>query len=275
VEFLRNVIIGQYVPGDSLIHRLDPRVKIVLAMLLIIEILFVQPERLWCIFLPLAFLLIVVVLSRLSVSYILRGLKSVVILVFITFLFNIFFTEGTPLYRLWFLTITREGLIFGVLMAMRLIIIVLATSILTLSTSPIQITDALENLMKGGKIFKLPVHEIAMMMSIALRFIPTLMEQLEKIIKAQMARGADFEKGSLMRRARSFIPILIPLFVQAFKHADDLAIAMEARCYRGGEGRTRLKILKAGLNDLVAVIIAGAFFVALALLSSPVPAGLW
>jgi energy-coupling factor transport system permease protein len=268
VEFLRNVIIGQYVPGDSVIHRLDPRVKVVLVMILIMEILFVQPERIWCIFLPLIFLLLVVLLSRLPIAYVLRGLKSIVILILITFIFNILFTEGTPLYHIGFLAITREGLVFGVLMAMRLIIIVLSTSILTLCTSPIQITDALESLMKAGKLFKLPVHEIAMMMSIALRFIPTLMEQLEKIVKAQMARGADFEKGSLIKRARGFIPILIPLFVQAFKHADDLAIAMEARCYRGGEGRTRLKVLKAGINDLVAVIISGAFFVFLALCST-------
>lgn len=261
MELLRNVTIGQYVPGDSPVHRLDPRVKMMLLTLLVVEIFLLQK---WLdALIPGLFLLLVVVISRLPLGFVLRGLRSIFALVLITFVFNILFTAGTPLVSFGGITISQEGMSFGILMSLRLILIVFATSILTLSTSPIQITDGLESLMKWGKVIKLPVHEIAMMMSIALRFIPTLMEQLEKIIKAQMARGADFERGSLVKKVKSFIPVLVPLFVQAFKHADDLAVAMEARCYRGGEGRTRLKVLRVGAIDLCAVIITGIFCILL------------
>lgn len=263
MEFLRYVTIGQYVPGDSPVHRLDPRVKIVLLMILITEVFLIHtwPDMAG----PALFLTAIVIISRLPLRFVFNGLRSIFVLVAITLLFNIFFTEGPPIYQYGIIKISREGLSFGMLMALRLLLIVLATSILTLSTSPIQITDALESLMRWGKIFRLPVHEIAMMMSIALRFIPTLMEQLEKIIKAQMARGADFERGSLVKKMKSFVPILVPLFVQAFRHADELAIAMEARCYRGGEGRTRMKVLTMGINDLLAVAIVGVFLVLMTL----------
>jgi len=268
VEFLRNVTIGQYVPGNSVIHRLDPRVKILLLLVFLVQIFTLQIERWWESILPGLFLLLVLFLSRLSIIFVLRGLRSVMILVLITFMFNILFTEGTALVSFYFIRVTREGLAFGIIMSMRLIYVVLATSILTLCTSPLQITDALESLMRWGRIFKLPVHEIAMMMSIALRFIPTLMEELERIVKAQMARGADFERGSMIRRAKSFIPVLVPLFVQAFKHADDLAVAMESRCYHGGEGRTRIRVLKMAGLDLLAVVIAGIFMIALTLVDT-------
>ncbi|MDQ7823211.1 MAG: energy-coupling factor transporter transmembrane protein EcfT [Candidatus Eremiobacteraeota bacterium] len=261
MELMRNVTIGQYVPGSSALHRLDPRVKILLLMLMVLQIFLIS--QWWLIFLPFLFFLAVTAVSGLTFRYVLRGLRAVVMLVLITFLFNVFLTPGHPLWTFWCFTVTYEGFTFGLLMAMRLILIVLATSLLTLTTSPIQITDALEDLMKWGKPLRIPVHEVAMMMSIALRFIPTLMEQLEKIIKAQMARGADFERGSLIERVKSFIPILVPLFVQAFRHADELAVAMEARCYRGGEGRTRLRILKMGLNDFTAVALTGAFCILL------------
>lgn len=268
MEFLRNVTIGQYVPGNSVIHRLDPRVKILLLLVFLVQIFMLQVERWWDSILPGIFLFVVLILSRLSIKFVMRGLRSVMILVLITFIFNIFFTEGTTLVSFSFIKITREGLAFGIIMSMRLIYVVLATSLLTLCTSPLQITDALESLMRWGRLFKLPVHEIAMMMSIALRFIPTLMEELERIIKAQMARGADFERGSLIRRVKSFVPVLVPLFVQAFKHADDLAVAMESRCYHGGEGRTRVRVLKMGGLDLLAVVIAGIFMIALTLVDT-------
>ncbi len=250
-------------PGNSVIHRLDPRVKILLLLIFLVQIFLLRTERWWDSLLPGLFLIVVMILSRLNVKFVLRGLKSVMILVLITFIFNVFFAEGTTLVSFYFIRITREGLAFGIIMSMRLIYVVLATSLLTLCTSPLQITDALESLMRWGRLFRLPVHEIAMMMSIALRFIPTLMEELERIIKAQMARGADFEKGPLLVRVKSFVPVLVPLFVQAFKHADDLAVAMESRCYHGGEGRTRVRVLKMGGLDILAVMITGIFMITL------------
>jgi len=268
MEFLRNVTIGQYVPGNSVIHRLDPRVKIILLLIFPVQVFLLRTERWWDSLLPAVFLAVVTILSGLNIRFVLRGLRSVMILVLITFFFNILFTEGTTLVSWSFIRITREGLSFGMIMSMRLIYVVLATSLLTLCTSPLQITDALESLMRWGRIFRLPVHEIAMMMSIALRFIPTLMEELERIIKAQMARGADFERGSLMKRVRSFVPVLVPLFVQAFRHADDLAVAMESRCYHGGEGRTRVRILRMGALDLLAVVLTGAFLIALTIVDT-------
>ncbi len=283
MNFLKNITIGQYVPGTSLLHLLDPRTKIIILSLLILQCFLITN---WMILL-IPFLLVVFssVLSSISFKYIMRGLKPIIPFVFITFFFNSFLTSGTPVFSYSFpskvligsaakadkektskpptLAVTVEGLAFGTLMSLRLLIIVLATSIFTLTTSSIEITDGLESLMRWGKYLKLPVHEIAMMMSIALRFIPTLMEHLEKIVKAQMSRGADFEAKSLIERAKCFIPVLIPLFVQAFKTADDLAVAMEARCYRGGEGRSRLKVLKPTWRDLFAVVFVGVFFIGL------------
>lgn len=290
MNFLKNITVGQYVPGKSFLHTLDPRTKIVLISLFVIQCFIISNWNM--LFIPFAFIILCSLLSSISIKYILRGLKPILPFVLITLFFNSFLTSGSPMVSYTFpstltfhsktsydkktdtkktpdtpktpsINITYEGIAFGLLMSLRLLIIVLATSLFTLTTSSIEITDGIESLMKWGKYIKLPVHEIAMMMSIALRFIPTLTEHLDKIVKAQMSRGADFEAKSLIERAKCFIPVLIPLFVQAFKTADDLATAMEARCYRGGEGRTRVKALKTTWRDAVAYLVVIASFAGL------------
>jgi energy-coupling factor transport system permease protein len=207
----------------------------------------------------------VIAVSRVPLGFILRGLKAVFLIILFTFLLNMFMTAGTPLVRLGFLTITREGLYGAVFMGLRLVLLIVGSSLLTLTTKPIKLTDGIESLLGPLRAFGVPAHELAMMMTIALRFIPTLLEETDKIMKAQMARGADFESGSILRRAKNLIPILVPLFISAFRIAQDLAMAMEARCYRGGEGRTKLHALKLGRVDAVAIPLM-ALFVALILL---------
>jgi energy-coupling factor transport system permease protein len=197
--------------------------------------------------------------SRVPLSFILRGLKAVFLILLFTFLLNMFMTAGTPLVKFGFLTITREGLYGAVFMGLRLVLLIVGSSLLTLTTKPIKLTDGIESLLKPLRAFGVPAHELAMMMTIALRFIPTLLEETDKIMKAQMARGADFETGSILRRAKNLIPILVPLFISAFRIAQDLAMAMEARCYRGGEGRTKLHALKMGRIDAVAITLAALF----------------
>ena len=286
MNFFKNITVGQYVPGKSFLHVLDPRTKIILLSIFIIQCFIISNWQMLAI--PFIFITFCSFLSSISIKYILRGLKPILPFVIITLIFNSFLTSGKPLISYTYpstftinmakapptvnktedkkppsINITYEGIEFGCLMSLRLLIIVLATSLFTLTTSSIEITDGIESLMKWGKYIKLPVHEIAMMMSIALRFIPTLMEHLDKIVKAQMSRGADFEAKSLIERAKCFIPVLVPLFVQAFKTADDLATAMEARCYRGGEGRTRVKILKTTWRDAVACIVVFISFAGL------------
>lgn len=257
MEFLRNVTIGQYAPGNSFVHRLDPRTKILLLTVFIVQTFVL--DSWWQLLFPFFFLLAIALVTKISFRYIIRGFKPVVPFILISLIFNCFLVPGKPLFSFLWFQITYEGLAFGTLMSMRLLLIVLATSLFTLTTSPVEITDGLERLLKWLSAVRLPVHEVAMMMSIALRFIPVLMEHLEKIVKAQMSRGADFEAKSFIERAKCFIPVLIPLFVQAFRTADDLAVAMESRCYHGGDGRTRMKVLKAGAGDLLAVAAVGLF----------------
>ncbi|NLL19275.1 MAG: energy-coupling factor transporter transmembrane protein EcfT [Clostridia bacterium] len=238
---LKDITIGQYIPGKSLVHILDPRTKILSAVIFMIALFSVNS--------PLGyvsmgiFTFLVVWLSQIPFHYLLRGLKPVLIIIVFTVTLHLFLTPGSEIFRWGILKITVEGVRQGVFMGLRLIFLVFITSLLTLTTSPISLTDGLEYLLSPGRKVGLPAHELAMMMSIALRFIPTLLEETEKIMKAQMARGADFESGNLWRRAKNMVPLLVPLFVSAFRRADDLAMAMEARCYRGGTGRTRLKEL--------------------------------
>ncbi len=258
---LKNITIGQYYPGDSVVHRLDPRVKIFIITLFIVAIFFVNT---FIGYVPmLAFLLVVIAVSGIPPKAVFRGLKPLLFIIGITVFFNLILTPGEVVFKLWVLNITKEGLRQAGFMALRLIFLVTGTSLLTFTTSPIALTDGIESILSPFKKIGVPSHELAMMMTIALRFIPTLMEETDKIMKAQMARGADFESGNVLRRAKNLVPLLVPLFVNAFRRADELATAMEARCYRGGEGRTRLKPLKLCTTDIVAAILSVVFFGAL------------
>lgn len=253
---MKNITIGQYVPGDSVVHRLDPRTKILLSLVFIISLFFVNNFTTYIFIF--AVILMVTKLSKLSFSYLTKGLKGIIMLIVFTGLLNILFTRGAepPLFRLGPVAVYREGIITALFMTMRLIFLIVGTSLLTLTTSPIELTDGIERLLKPFSRLGLPAHELAMMMSIALRFIPTLMDETDKIRKAQMARGADFESKNLIKKAKSLIPILVPLFVSSLRRAKELADAMEARCYRGGQGRTRMKELKYQRNDLIAFVSA-------------------
>lgn len=254
----KNITIGQYYPGDSIIHRLDPRIKIIIITLFIISIFFIQD---FIGYLPiLIFIIGVIQISGVPGKKVLRGLRPLFLIIMVTMIFNILLTPGAVIFRLWFINITREGIRQALFMGLRLIFLVTGTSLLTLTTSPISLTDGIESLLSPLKRFGMPSHELAMMMSIALRFIPTLMEETDKIMKAQMARGADFESGNVLKRAKNMVPLLVPLFVNAFRRADELATAMEARCYRGGEGRTRLKPLKLEQKDFIALFVCIVFF---------------
>lgn len=239
---IRDITIGQYYPVDSVIHRLDPRVKLIGTFIYIIS-LFLFRNFFGYIITGL-FLFSVIKLSKVPFRFIMRGLKAVIMLLMFTVIFNLFLTPGNTIFQLGFLKITEEGLRTAAFMAIRLVFLILGSSIMTFTTTPNHLTDGLEKIMWPLRKIKVPVHEIAMMMSIALRFIPILLEETDKIMKAQMARGADFESGGIIKRAKSLIPILVPLFVSAFRRANDLAMAMEARCYRGGEHRTKMKPLK-------------------------------
>ncbi len=258
---LKDITIGQYYPGDSPIHKLDPRVKLFAVTLFIIAIFFIHR---FVSYLPLVFFIgVVIAISKIPPKSVLKGLKPLFFIIGITVFFNLILTPGEVIYRIWFLNITREGIRQASFMALRLIFLVTGTSLLTLTTSPIALTDGIESALSPFKRIGVPSHELAMMMSIAIRFIPTLMEETEKIMKAQMARGADFESGNVIRRARNLVPLLVPLFVNAFRRADELATAMEARCYRGGEGRTRLKPLQMRKSDWIAAGLSVLFFGAL------------
>lgn len=247
---LRDITIGQYYSVSSLVHRMDPRFKIIASMLYLVSLFLINQMIAYVV--VIAFIGMVVKLSKVPVNFIMKGLKPVLMLIIFAFLINVFLTTGTgePLVKLGFLKIYSEGLERAFFMAIRLVLLIIGTSLLTLTTSPIELTDGIEYLLSPFKKIGLPAHELAMMMTIALRFIPTLLEETDKIMKAQMARGADFESGNIMNRAKALIPLLVPLFISAFRRADELAMAMEARCYRGGEGRTRLKVLKYTRLDL-------------------------
>lgn len=254
---LRDITIGQYFPTDSPIHLLDPRVKL-LGTVWFVSLLFLA-DHTWGMVLSALLLGLLVWLSRVPFSYMLRGLRPILFIILFSAGINLFFTEGHPVAQLAGLTVTREGIAMAVRMSARLALLILGSSLLTFTTTPISLTDGVERLLQPFKRLGLPAHELAMMMTIALRFIPTLLEETDKIMKAQMARGAKLDTGNLVERARNLVPILVPLFVGAFRRADELAMAMEARCYRGGENRTRLKTLKFTRRDLwAALFILGA-----------------
>ena len=254
---IRDITLGQYYPEQSVIHRLDARTKILGTLLYIIEIFLVNSfAGFGLVILALG---VLIGISRVPVRFIFKGLKAVVFIILLTFVLNLFMCDGTVLWHWKFLTITYEGLYRSCFMALRLILLIIGTSMLTLTTKPMELTDGLEKLLKPFNRLGLPSHEIALMMSIALRFIPTLLEETDKIMKAQQARGADFESGSLIQRVKNMIPILIPLFVGSFRIAQDLALAMEARCYHGGVGRTRMKEIVFSRRDGVAGVLLAVF----------------
>ena len=254
---IRDITLGQYYPERSVIHRLDARTKILGTLLYIIEIFLVNSfTGFGLVILALG---VLIGISRVPVRFIFKGLKAVVFIILLTFVLNLFMFDGTVLWHWKFLTITYEGLYRSCFMALRLILLIIGTSMLTLTTKPMELTDGLEKLLKPFNRFGLPSHEIALMMSIALRFIPTLLEETDKIMKAQQARGADFESGNLIQRVKNMIPILIPLFVGSFRIAQDLALAMEARCYHGGVGRTRMKEIVFSRRDGVAGVLLAVF----------------
>lgn len=255
---LRDITIGQYYQTDSVIHRLDPRVKLMGTLIFIITLFL--GKSVWLYLGVSVFLAAVIKLSKVPVRFIVKGLKAVLILILFSVVFNLFLTPGTPLIKVWKLTVTREGIYLAAFMMIRLIFLIMGSSLMTLTTTPTHLTDGLEKGLGFLKVLKVPVHEIAMMMSIALRFIPILIEETDKIMKAQMARGADFESGNLIKRAKAMIPILVPLFISAFRRANELAMAMEARCYSGSEGRTKMKPLKYSKNDRIAYVILFAYF---------------
>lgn len=250
---IRDITIGQYYPADSSLHRLDPRVKFIGTFLFLIS-LFVA-DSFWGYLLATCFLGGIIFLSKVPIKFMRKGLKPLFIILLITVLFNLFLIPGQELWSLGFLTITVEGVQQAVKIGIRLIYLVIGSSVMTLTTTPNQLTDGLERILRPLNKIKVPVHEISMMMSIALRFIPILMEETDKIMKAQIARGADFESGNLIQKAKNMIPLLVPLFISAFRRADDLAMAMEARCYHGGDQRTQMNPLIYERKDYVAYAI--------------------
>lgn len=258
---LRDITLGQYYPADSVIHKLDPRTKLFATLLFIISVF--SFDGIVGFIVMTAFLFGVIALSKVPLSFMLRGLKAIMILLVIAGLFNLFLTPGQVLWSIWKIHITREGLRNAVLMTIRMVYLIMGSSVMTLTTTPNQLTDGLEKALKPLQKINVPVHEIAMMMSIALRFIPILIEETDKIMKAQMARGADFETGGLVKKAKNMVPLLVPLFVSAFRRANDLALAMEARCYVGGEGGTKMIPLVYHKVDRLAYVVVIAYFVLL------------
>ena len=259
----KDITIGQYVDGNSPIHKMDARIKILLSMLYIVLLFLINSPNAYLLFG--IFTAAVVLISKVPARYVIKGLKPILYILIFTAIINIFVTGGeTVLWQssVWEgLKITKEGLSTAAQMVLRLVFLVVGTSILTLTTTPIMLTDGIEKLLKPLDAVKIPSHEIAMMMTIAIRFIPTLSEETEKIIKAQMARGADFESGNVLKRTKAMVPILVPLFISAFKRADDLAVAMDSRCYNSGKKRTRMKVMKMTRIDAVAAVIMAVFSV--------------
>lgn len=257
-----NISIGQYIPGDSIIHRADPRTKIILSISFMVFIFLVN--SLWTFVGITLFTILTVIISGVPLKYTLRGLKPLIFIIIFSAVINIFTTGGTPIAEtVPFKYITYEGLILALKLSVRLALIIISGSLLTFTTTPILLTDGMEKLLDPFKKIGVPAHELAMMMSIALRFIPTLLEETDKIMKAQAARGADFDTGNLVQRAKSFVPVLVPLFVSAFRRADELATAMEARCYKGGKGRTRMRQLRLTGTDLKIALVTISFFACL------------
>ena len=264
---LKDITLGQYFPGQSIIHRLDPRTKLIMLVVYIVALFLAES---WVSYgLMFLFLVTVIWLSTIPLKSILRGMKPLVMILIFTGVLNLFFTqEGEVIFHFWILTMTTGGLSRAVMMMSRILMLITGTFLLTYTTSPIALTDGLESLMKPLKKVGVPVHELSMMMCIALRFIPTLIEETDKIMSAQKARGADFETGSLMDRAKALIPILVPLFISAFRRADELATAMECRCYQGGEGRTKMKLLRYHREDFLAYGVGAVLLIAVIVLKS-------
>lgn len=256
---LKDITLGQYYPANSVIHKLDPRVKLMGTIVFIISLFAFRSVN--CYILATVALAAVIKVSKVPFKFIVKGLKAIFILMMITVAFNLFLTPGTEVVTIWKLTITWEGIETAAFMAIRLIYLIIGSSVMTLTTTPNDLTDGMEKGLGFLKKIHVPVHEIAMMMSIALRFIPILMEETDKIQKAQMARGADFESGSLIQKAKSLIPLLVPLFISAFRRANDLAMAMEARGYHGGEGRTKMRPLEYKRNDKLAYVLLALYLV--------------
>ena len=262
---LKDITLGQYFPGNSPIHRLDPRTKLMLVMCYIVALFFCESFASYG--LALAFLITAVAISRIKLKALFKGMKTLLIIIVFTALINMFFTPGEALVTFWGVSITKEGLLNAFFLVLRIVMLVSGTFLMTYTTSPIDLTDGLESLLSPLKKIKFPVHELAMMMSIALRFIPTLIEETDKIMSAQKARGADFESGNIFRRAKALVPILIPLFISAFRRAEELATAMESRCYHGGKGRTKMKQLRYRGIDAVAAVFSLCVFAGIIVLS--------
>ncbi len=274
---IKDITLGQYIPGDSVLHKADPRTKIILTFIYMVVLFMIRPDdkviiKTYTAFAAVIFFtLLAIVVSGIPIKYTLKGLKPILIIIVFTMVINIFTTSGTPVYPTGLLSkITVEGINTAIILALRLALLIIGASLLTLTTTPILLTDGIEKLLQPFKKLGLPAHELAMMMTIALRFIPTLLEETDKIMKAQSARGADFDTGNLVQRAKSFIPVLVPLFVSAFRRADELATAMEARCYRGSIGRTRMRQLKLGGTDILLASVTCIFFACLLVLHNTI-----
>ena len=253
---LKDITLGQYFPGNTVVHRLDPRTKLLMVIVYIVALFL---AKWWVSYgVMLAFLVTAVVLSRIKPKALFRGLKPLIVIMVFTALINLFYSDGEVLVKFWIFRITREGILQAAFLVLRIMMLVTGTFLLTYTTSPIALTDGMESLLSPLKKLHFPVHELSMMMSIALRFIPTLIEETDKIISAQKARGADFESGNIFRRAKALVPILVPLFVSAFRRADELATAMECRCYHGDEGRTKLKQLHYRARDIITLLLGAA-----------------
>jgi energy-coupling factor transport system permease protein len=258
---IRDITLGQYYPEYSIIHKLDPRLKLIVVLVYIASLFLI--EDFYGYIIVVAAIGAVIAASRVPLRFILRGLKPILLIIALTFALNIFMTRGDVLWEYGWLHVTRQGIYTAFFMAFRLILLIFGSSLITLTTKPMKLTDGIESLLTPAKRFGLPAHELAMMMTIALRFIPTLLEETDKIMKAQQARGADFETGGIFRRAKALVPILIPLFIGAFRIAQDLAMAMEARCYRGGEGRTKLNALRLKRRDAAAAVCCAVYVAAI------------
>lgn len=262
---ITDITIGQYFPGNSVIHKLDSRIKIILTMCLIVLIFLCK--NIVSLLLVVLSAVALVLVSKISFKTIIKSIKPLVIIILLTAILNLFYGTGEPLVQIWKLKITLNGIETAVFMAIRIITLVVISSLLTYTTSPTELTDAIERLLKPLKYVKVDVHSIAMTMTIALRFIPTLIEEIQKIMAAQKSRGADMESGGLIHRAKALIPVLIPLFISAFRRANELAYAMECRCYRGGDGRTKMKVMKMAPRDYISVAVVALFFAVILLLN--------
>ena len=262
---IRDITIGQYYQTDSVIHKMDPRVKLFGTVVFLVSLFIGRNVPLYL--LAGVFLAAMIKISKVPFKFMIKGLKAVVFILIFSAAFNLFLTKGTVIFSIWKLQITLEGVITAVYMVIRLMMLIIGSSLLTLTTTPNNLTDGLEKSLGFLKVIKVPVHEVAMMMSIALRFIPILIEETDKIMKAQTARGADFEHGNIIQRAKAMVPLLVPLFISAFRRANDLAMAMEARCYHGGKGRTKMKPLKYKKRDIMAYLVLFAYLAVMIVVS--------